>query len=159
MNPPLLRAQRRSRLIGLAVILVLLAAVRLAPLSSMRPICGFKNLTGLPCPLCGGTRAAQCILSGDFPHALYLNPLALPVVAVLVAVALVFFIELLRGRALADWDFWKRRLSPFIPLLVILMLLWWGPHLVSALRGPKPELVDLRNPIARAAYEKFGSKN
>ena len=38
--------------------------------------CPFKLLTGLPCPLCGLTRACFALLHGDWVSALRLNPLA-----------------------------------------------------------------------------------
>lgn len=33
--------------------------------------CGFKTVTGIPCPGCGGTRAALALLQGDILLALY----------------------------------------------------------------------------------------
>ena len=38
--------------------------------------CPFKIITGIPCPGCGGIRATQCLLNGDFANALYTNPLS-----------------------------------------------------------------------------------
>ena len=38
--------------------------------------CPFKTITGIPCPGCGGIRAAQCLLRGEILHALYTNPLS-----------------------------------------------------------------------------------
>ena len=38
-------------------------------------LCLFRNLTGLPCPFCGSTRAVGNIVHGNFIEALYLNPL------------------------------------------------------------------------------------
>lgn len=37
---------------------------------SVVPACPLKSLTGLDCPLCGGTRAARSLLTGDVPAAL-----------------------------------------------------------------------------------------
>lgn len=39
-------------------------------------MCPFKAITGLPCPGCGGIRASQSILKGDFMSALQTNPLS-----------------------------------------------------------------------------------
>lgn len=39
-------------------------------------ICPLKNFTGLPCPFCGGTRAALALLQGHLRAAFLLNPLA-----------------------------------------------------------------------------------
>ena len=38
--------------------------------------CPFKAVTGIPCPGCGGIRATQYLLKGDFINALYTNPLS-----------------------------------------------------------------------------------
>ena len=46
--------------------------------------CLLKQSTGLPCPLCGGTRASVSLLSGDPLTALAMNPgvaIALPILA------------------------------------------------------------------------------
>ena len=40
------------------------------------PLCPFKLLTGLPCPGCGGLRAANMLLQGNVLRALYINPLS-----------------------------------------------------------------------------------
>jgi hypothetical protein len=40
--------------------------------------CPFHELTGLLCPLCGGTRAALRLLEGDLAGSLGLNVLLLP---------------------------------------------------------------------------------
>ena len=42
-----------------------------------------KLLTGMPCPLCGGTRAVTALAIGDFLLALAYNPLALVVLALM----------------------------------------------------------------------------
>jgi hypothetical protein len=39
------------------------------------PACGFKRLTGLPCPLCGGTRAMRSLADLHFATAFRFNPL------------------------------------------------------------------------------------
>jgi hypothetical protein len=38
-------------------------------------LCGFRAITGLPCPGCGGTRATLSLLRGDVERALAWNPL------------------------------------------------------------------------------------
>jgi hypothetical protein len=160
MNPRLQPAQKRLRwaLVGLlGVFLAVFAIIPLAPLGAgPLPFCGFRSLSGLPCPLCGGTRAAQATLQGDLARALYLNPLAIAVIAALVLLLLTAATELLRGRPLADWTALSQRWAPWSPVILLtVLLLWWPPHLVSALRQPKLELLDLRNPVARAAQACF----
>jgi len=152
VRPPLLRRQRTARLVILGGVLLLLAAVGFVPLErNPMPLCAFKNLTGLPCPLCGGTRAAHALLNGDFGRAVYLNPLAFPAVLAFMLAAFVAAAELWRGRTLADWPALGRRVAPLAPLFLTLLLLWWLPHIYNALHTPKPELIDPRKPIARLA--------
>jgi hypothetical protein len=42
-----------------------------------------------------------------------------------------------------------------LPIMVALLCIYWLVHLMDALRGPKSELVDLHNPIARAIHKGF----
>jgi len=42
-------------------------------------LCAFKQLTGLPCPTCGGTRALGRLATLDLPGAFAMNPLAVSV--------------------------------------------------------------------------------
>ena len=39
------------------------------------PACGFKRLTGVPCPFCGGTRALRSAAEFDLGTAFQFNPL------------------------------------------------------------------------------------
>ena len=43
------------------------------------PLCAFKHLTGVPCPLCGGIRACAALAQGDVAAAWQLNPGLVPV--------------------------------------------------------------------------------
>lgn len=37
--------------------------------------CPFRNITGIPCPACGLTRATVCLFKGDIASAFKFNPL------------------------------------------------------------------------------------
>jgi hypothetical protein len=153
--PPLLPQERWLRASFLAFFG--LAFVFLAVHSALPSIpCGFRSLTGLPCAMCGGTRSALALLGGDFNQALHLNALALPVLAGMFLGALISCIELLRGRALHDWSACQNSLGKFLPLSILLLLGWWIPHVVIALKTPKLELIDLKNPIAAKAAAWLG---
>ena len=125
------------------------------PMLSVLPACTFKKLTGLPCALCGGTRSAQAFLHGDFAAALYLNPLSLLVIGLATVWAATMVWEAAQGRALADWGALLRRYQRWMPLLLVLLVVWWVPHVLGALRIPKKELIDLRNPIAASLYRQL----
>ena len=153
--PPLLPHERRVRVGCLAF--VGLAFVFLAIHSALPSLpCAFRSMTGLPCAMCGGTRSASALLSGHWRQALYFNPAAPPVMAGMILGAGVFLAELALGRALADWNLWKRRLGKWLPATILLLFAWWIPHVVIALKTPKPELIDLRNPIAARAAAWLG---
>lgn len=141
--------------LAVGVVLVLLVPGLLGFRLPFLP-CGFHAMTGLPCLFCGGTRAAAAILHGQWSVALYLNVLAFPAVLAIGGMVVVLLVEALRGRCLAPWGDLGRRLGRFAPLLILLGVLWWIPHLYLALRTPKPELVDLKNPIAARARALLG---
>lgn len=78
--PPLPPSRARRALVpaGLGA-MVALAAIFLATRihSGMIPYpeCGFKALTGLPCPGCGGVRSLAALGAGELVRAVQLNPL------------------------------------------------------------------------------------
>ena len=158
-QPPLFPSQRKLRAAAAAGIIVLLGALAILPPlqqgSFKIPGCFFHKMTGLPCPLCGGTRAARALLHGDIPRALALNPLSLIAVAALIAAAGILAWEAVRGRAATDWAGFFQRARWWFPFLLVALFLWWFPHLWGALRGDKIELLDLNNPIARSLHEDF----
>ncbi len=155
--PPLFPHQRKLRAAAAAAILLLLGALAIFPplqkSSFDFPGCVFHKMTGLPCPLCGGTRAASALLHGDVQRAFHLNPLSLIAVAALLAAGAIFGWEAARGRPATNWSEFFRRARPWIPLLLLALFFWWFPHLWGALRGGKSELLDLNNPIARSLHD------
>jgi Protein of unknown function (DUF2752) len=148
--------------VAAAMIVAVLGVAALFPLAPpfgvpSLPVCVFKGVTGLPCPLCGGTRATHALLRGDFAGAVYLNAAALPAVVAIVAIASALAWEAFRGRT-ANWKMLNGRLRSLLPMMVALLFVYWLVHLASALKGPKPELVDLGNPVARAIHEHLSAQ-
>lgn len=95
----------------------------------------------------------RAALNGQWELAFYLNPLAYPaVLAALLAAALLLF-EAVRGTPLWNWELCFQRAARIAPLLVVLALSWWTWHVVAALKTPKPELVNFRNPVAARLAE------
>lgn len=145
-------AQRRLRwaVAGSALIALLLPFLKNAlPWFPYVP-CIFKNLTGLPCLLCGGTRAACAAVRGEWAYSLYLNPVSIPILLALVIVFLFAVAENLANRVLVPWSkvaFFPLRLAP---IFVLFALLGWGVHIYIAMKTPKSELVDYSKlPAAR----------
>jgi hypothetical protein len=149
MTAPLTRRERFFRVAAVALLGIFLAIFAAFPRLNPFSFCGFNVLTGLPCPFCGGTRAARALLRGDWATALYLNPLAIGLFAFALAFVLITILEAALGRALADWNhLWDRSYRRILIVFLAGVLIWWPIHLSSALRKPKPELVDLHNPVA-----------
>ena len=88
----------------------------------------------------------QAAIHGRWELALYLNPLAFPALfgAALAGVTLV--IEAAQGRTFCHWE--ALLAGRTARMAAALCLAFWVSHLVLALKTPKPELVDLRNPLA-----------
>ena len=146
--PPLLPHQRWMRVVIFLAVLLILSVCYFSGSALFQWPCVFHAVSGLPCPLCGGTRAACAILHGDLKSALRLNVTALPALVTLIVGGSLCAWEALRGRPLADWSALMRRNARWFPLLIPLLLAWWILHLVTAIKAPKPELVDFKKPIA-----------
>lgn len=146
-----IRAGLSGGLIALLVALAFSARIPRPPSFAMP--CGFHALTGLPCLFCGGTRAMRAVLNGQWELALYLNPLAYPAVFAAVLLAVVLLCEAVWGTAFWNWELCFQRAGRIGLLLVVLGLAWWTWHVVSALKTPKPELVNFRSPVAARLAE------
>ena len=85
-----------------------------------RSVCSFHALSGLPCPGCGMTRAVLSVGQGNLPRAVRFNPLALPLLAVMVAWLLGARIDARRHRR-ALWG------------ALIALLVFWGLRVGAAL--------------------------
>jgi hypothetical protein len=159
MTSPLKREARWIRAIIGVGIFGFLIFFSFYPRLTPIPFCGFNVLTGLPCPLCGGTRAAHALLHGNVSLALYLNPLAIVVIGLMVTIALLALVEAALGRPLANWaGLWRRWHRPLPLILIVGLLIWWPFHIGTALHKPKTELVNLGNPFAKACQAFTGSE-
>ncbi len=72
-------------------------------LASGVPLCGFRHVTGLPCPLCGGTHACAALAQGDLMAAWQANPGLMPLFAIAAAHAAQLGWEAWRGRRVTRW--------------------------------------------------------
>jgi len=77
--------------------------VSLGPL----PLCGFLALTGVPCPLCGGTRACASLVAGDIGSALRSNAGACVMLALAVVQSTTLAFEALVGRRFPGEQLWR----------------------------------------------------
>ncbi len=118
--------------------------------------CGFREASGLPCAMCGGTRAAGALAAGDWREALEWNALAVPFLAAMACAAAVCLVELVRGRALIDWSPARKWPGRFLVPGLGLLLAWWVFHVRAALENPESGLADLGNPVAAAVADWLG---
>jgi hypothetical protein len=105
------------RLVGAGV----LGAAVVYPLSPVHPAtCPLRAATGIPCPLCGMTRAVSTAVHGDLGESLSFHPLGMLVV-VLAVVAIVrpaFIMRVMRqpawlfGALLGVMWFWNLGFNP-----------------------------------------------
>ncbi|MBI4861380.1 MAG: DUF2752 domain-containing protein [Candidatus Riflebacteria bacterium] len=70
--------------------------------------CGFRSLTGLPCPFCGTTHALSALLMGRGLTSLGWHPLILPGVVLALAQSLVHIAELVGRTSLVPMRVWDR---------------------------------------------------
>ncbi|MFO7937663.1 MAG: DUF2752 domain-containing protein [Kiritimatiellia bacterium] len=103
-----------------------LAAVALAGLHFCGvQLCLFHRFTGLPCPVCGSSRAVIMLLNGNFSEAFLLQPLAsaaMPLAALLFSgyAYMLFFRGVAISVSFSEWE----RAFIFSALLLLLAVNW-----------------------------------
>jgi len=92
-------------------------------------LCIFKNLTGIPCPSCGSTRAFMSILDGRFVDSLLWNPIGWLYLPGLVFIPFWIFLDVVQKRdrlfqfyLKAEIFFRKRYVA--LPALILLAINW-----------------------------------
>lgn len=104
---PLDRSARRLRLaFGLGWPLAMAATPSWLGRGGLGLGCGFRALTGMPCPLCGGTHACAALVQGDWAAAWAASPGALVLLLWLVLLAGQAVVEGAQGRRVARWPWW-----------------------------------------------------
>ncbi len=85
------------------------------------PLCGFQHVTGLPCPLCGGTRACAALADSNFLAAWQLNPGLMVLLALAAAHSLQLGFEAWTGRRVQRW---RMGADAWCAGLAVLLLSW-----------------------------------
>jgi hypothetical protein len=67
------------------------------------PPCPLRQLFGIDCPGCGGSRMMWYLMHGDVPKALHYNAVALVIVLALVYAWFAWFMQRWRGMKLPTW--------------------------------------------------------
>jgi hypothetical protein len=145
MNPPRQPLTRDGILLRLGILLGIGVMVLQTLFMSQFTFFGdltksaFQRWVGLPCPLCGGTRAMHALFGGDLHRALYLNWLALPTLIIGAILVIICCLELWSRRSWLPSLKLSRR--GFI-LIVGVFVALWALQIFQSLRGPKPELLN-----------------
>lgn len=67
------------------------------------PLCAFRQLSGQPCPLCGGTHVCAALVEGNLVAAWQANPGVLPVLAIAAVQTFQLGYEAWSGRRVVRW--------------------------------------------------------
>ncbi len=92
-------------------------------------VCLFKNVTSMPCPSCGSTRAVVALAEGDFMGAFQWNPIGFIIALVLVISPLWIASDLLaRRRTLPGFieraENWLQNPWVYAPAIILILANW-----------------------------------
>lgn len=120
---PLAATERWQRLAIAAAAPLAMAATPLWLRQGQSLGCGFRSLTGLPCPLCGGTHACAALVQGEWASAWAANPGAVVLLAwVLVCAAAAVGEAVVGHRRARPWPWWRP--GAMLGVATILLLFW-----------------------------------
>lgn len=156
MPPPLPDPRRLARSARVARAWAVAGGVGFAALWVGKPwgglltggTCGLHALTGLPCGLCGATRATRALFAGDWSRAWELNALAVPVVFLSGVAGVLVLCEVVTGRR---WiPVWPLRLRVAVVLAACAgLLVWTAFQIRTALSENNRELVNFQHPVVK----------
>jgi hypothetical protein len=109
-------------ILGLTLILIARYAVNLL---SWMPPCPFRTLTGIPCPICGATRAGICLAQFQWSRAFFENPLFFLLYMTLIVWGL-FSLTCLPAHKTLSMTLNKREKKLAYKLLISMLLLNWA---------------------------------
>jgi hypothetical protein len=119
-------AHRQVGLIYAILVLTLFLTARYAVnLLSWMPPCPFRALTGIPCPICGATRAGICLAQFQWSRAFFENPLFFLLYMTLIAWGL-FSLTFLPAHKMQSIKLNNREKKLAYKLLVFMLLLNWA---------------------------------
>lgn len=90
-------------------------------------LCPFRLLTGIPCPGCGGLRAAKALLHGEVLQALYINPLSCLVVLSLAVLPFLYLYDIIKGTDVVKrllLQSWKTQTIIIVCVIIFLNWMW-----------------------------------
>lgn len=118
--------------------LMALSIIGAALVLRLVPACGFRSLTGHPCPMCGGTRSVGCLFAGDLEGAWGWNASAIIWVLAGGGLACAWALQAAVGAAPVYPNWWRRACWISALALCAATLGAWFARL-SGLAFPWPE--------------------
>ena len=107
------------------LLLFIIAMPSVARYTALLPPCGMRTLTGLPCPLCGSTRALLALSHGHPLEAFLLNPLFCLACAALGGWFILWFVDrLFQHDSQAVVVQWAGSLPHFVIMVAATLLNW-----------------------------------
>lgn len=91
-------------------------------------VCMMKNIFGIPCPSCGGTRSVLSIINGNFLQALLYNPFGY--ILLLLLLSPIWIILDLMNKTSGFYNFYKktehilRQRTVYYPLVLLILVNW-----------------------------------
>ncbi len=92
--------------------------------------CLIKQLTNIPCPSCGSTRAILSLLHGDVTRAFYWNPFGFIILGILFISPFWIIHDLIKRKQslflyFKEAEFFIRKKTLAIPLIMLVALNWF----------------------------------
>jgi Protein of unknown function (DUF2752) len=92
-------------------------------------VCLFKNITGLPCPSCGTTRALIYIMKGQFFDAFNINPLGFIIAFLLIVIPIWVIADVISRRNSFHSFYLKSELFLHkkwvaLPAIILILFIW-----------------------------------
>jgi hypothetical protein len=109
------------------------------------PSCG--AITGLPCILCGMTRALHLLLNGDFTLTIYFNWLAFPFLGAISFLLALFALEIAKRRVIWRLSMILRMTRSRLTVFGLSLLLLWTLQTYLAVSQHKHELLNPHGPL------------
>ena len=92
------------------------------------PLCGFKLVTGWPCPTCGMTRACCAMANGQWEQALQYHIAVLPLAIVVAATVGLLVMEAVTGRPFVE-KIWDKTQRVVLTVLITAVTAGWALNL------------------------------
>ena len=94
-------------------------------------VCLFKNITTIPCPSCGSTRAVLSVLKGDIIESINMNPMGLVIFAIMVLSPIIIVYDVLFSKNTlydlyyrVEYYIKRKNTSVFLIILVFSNWIW-----------------------------------